>query len=456
VDDREPYWIYGGLQDNGSWAFPSRSRSPLGVTNDDAFKIGEGDGFLCEVDPNDRNTVYYESQNGGIARADLLTSSSRRVSRPRGEGGQGQQNVRFNWETPFKLSPFNSQILYFAGHRLMRSVNRGQSSQFLSDELTRTGSGAATALAVSPREEGLIYVGTEEGSLWITRDEGRTWTDLSERIPLLSTFRWVSHIAASEFEASVAYVVLDGHRIGDKRPAVFRTRDYGETFEDLSAGLPMVSTRVIKEDPRSKDLLYVGHEVGVSVSLDGGTNWIPLGSGLPVVPVHDIQVHGRDREIILGTHGRGAWILNAVPYQELSGKPLPKAPQLLVHDRAISWRSDGSRNQFGDQGFQSKSPPNGIDIAYWLPEVPTGKDSMELLVHDRNGVLVRTLNPTKDLGLNLIRWDFTRDNEGRSRSRRSVPPGDYVLTLSVKGSAPDRARIQVVADPLMDQEGDAR
>ena len=459
LDQREPYWIYGGLQDNGSWAFPSRSRAQGGVSNDDAFKIGEGDGFWCEVDPEDQDTIYYESQNGAVARMNLKTAVGRRVARPRPEGdpgSEGQQAVRFNWETPFKLSPFNSKILYFAGHRLMRSVNQGASSVFLSDELTRTGKGAATALAVSPRREGVIYVGTEEGSLWVTRDEGRTWTDLSERLPLLASMRWVSHIEASRHEDGTAYVVLDGHRMGDIRPAVFRTRDFGETFEDLSADLPPVSARVLREDPRKRQLLYVGHEVGVSVSLDDGRHWMALGKDLPTVPVHDIRIHNRDREIVIGTHGRGAWILDAVPFQELAGAALPEKPALLCATRVVAWVTDGTKSRFGQQGFQRPSPPNGLSVHYWLAaDVDEGQE-VALTVSDANGVLIRKLKTEKTRGLHSVRWDLARAPQGRARTGSPVPAGSYVISLQVGEEKAVRSLVEVVADPLLVTEGGAQ
>lgn len=453
LDDRQPYWIYGGLQDNGSWAFPSRTRGRAGLTNDLPFKIGGGDGFLCEVDPADNDTVYWESQNGGIARTDLRTGATRRVARPRAAVRQGssesEARVRFNWKTPFKLSPFNSRILYFAGHRVMRSVNRGDTSVFISGEITRTGRGAATALAVSPLEEGVLYAGTEEGSLWVTRDDGANWTPLHENLPLLDRLKWVAHIEVSRHERGVAYVVLDGHRTGDLRPAIFRTADYGATFRDISDGLPPVSTRVLREDPVNPRLLYAGHETGASFSLDGGAGWCGFRGGLPVAAVHDIRIHERDRELVLATHGRGVWIANAAPLQELRDGALPAERALFVPATAVAYTVDGRRSAFGDQGFRGGNPAPGADIAYWLPEaMPEGR-RMEVGIRSLDGSAIRTLQGPGRRGLNIVRWDFARTPQGRARTGAFAGAGMYVVAID-KGDGEEVARhLEVLPDPGM-------
>ena len=456
TDQRQPYWIYGGLQDNGTWAFPSLTRSTGGLTNDQPFKLGGGDGFLCEVDPNDNDTVYFESQNGGLRRINLKTGAGSGIARPPGAGRNS--GLRFNWETPFQLSPFNSRILYYAGNRLIRSVDQGRTARFLSEDLTSGGRAACTTLSVSAAQEGLIWVGTEDGRLWKTSDDGGAWTDLSKRIPILEELRWVSHIETSPHDANRAYVVIDGHRVGNIRPAVFKTVDGGESFTDVSYGLPYVSTRVLREDPSQSGLLYVGHETGVSVSLDEGAHWASLGQNLPVVPVHDLRIQQDAGELVAGTHGRGAWVVSTHAVQQLAGQGTWDAPVLLLPSKATLWERRPGGGRFGDAGFRGDNQLHRANIAFWLPATTKAETEYEIRIENAEGEPIRTLTGKGYWGLNNHVWDLRSRRRGRGGGRRGragslVDTGQYKVTLTV-GESTEVGALRVVRDPVSQVSGD--
>ncbi|MGH7471277.1 MAG: WD40/YVTN/BNR-like repeat-containing protein, partial [Longimicrobiales bacterium] len=361
-----PYRVCGGLQDNGSWCGPSRRGGP--ITNATWFNVGGGDGFHTAQDPRDQNTIYSESQGGNMGRLNHATNDRVALRKPnwldnyrmfedsmfieqgdppRTLTAQQQQRLRdlrtrqasdsvslqlrWNWNTPFFLSPHNPDVFYAGANRVMKSTRRGDDMMPISADLStrdtmrirvssQTTGGVTTdvtgaelhstivSLAESPVQRGLLYAGTDDGNLWISPDDGRNWTDLTARFRgVVPAKTYVSRIEPSNFDASTFYVTFDNHREGDFTPYVFSTADGGRTFRSIANNLPKGGpdfVHVIREDPVNRDLLYVGTDVGVYVSLDRGGSWQKLMNGLPTVPVHDLKVHPRDRELIAGTHGR--------------------------------------------------------------------------------------------------------------------------------------------------------
>ncbi|HET9515607.1 MAG TPA: hypothetical protein VFO95_16865 [Gemmatimonadales bacterium] len=401
LDNRDPYWVYGGLQDNGNWGGPSNSRDFNGILTDHWFKFHAGDGFHTTVDPNDWRTVYTEAQGGRIRRFDAvfrqkgadITPSRTNVLNlssvlpdsvaPAAGGGRAavalpRSRFRFNWSAPLILSPHDSRVIWFGGNHLFRSGDRGETWSIVSPDLstgdtalanpesgglTRDVSGAEThatiyAIAESPLVPGVVWAGTDDGNIQLTRDGGRTWTNVRGNLRGVPARTWVSRIEASRFDAATAYVVFDGHRRGDLKPWVFRTTDYGRTWTSLAASLPASTpVYVVREDPRNPRLLYAGTETGVRVSIDGGRSWHSLGSDLPVVPVYDLVIHPREGDLVAATHGRSIWILDNIgPLQQLTEQGLSGDALAFRNRVATRWRGISRGAERGHLLFQGRNP----------------------------------------------------------------------------------------------------
>ncbi len=376
VDMRDPYWVFGGLQDNGTWGGPSMSREGT-ILTDFWFNYGGGDGFHTQNDPTDWRTAYFESQGGSILRANLETRETRSIrpnpvnvvnykdyvpqqpaakGAPQGppakpgskppagaidpemammQASRGQGPFRFNWSSPIVLSPHNPRTLLFGGNHLFRSVDRGEHWTIISPDLTTndkskyapekpTGgvtpdvTGAETYCTIitvseSPKTPGLIWVGTDDGNVQLTRNGGTTWTNVRPAIKGVPAGIWCSRVEASRFDEGTCYVTFDGHRSDDFHPYVFKTTDYGKTWTAASAGIPdNQPAYVIREDLKVKNLLFLGTEFGVFISRDAGQSWRRFNLNLPTVAVHDLLIHPREHDLIAATHGRGLWIMDDI------------------------------------------------------------------------------------------------------------------------------------------------
>ncbi len=448
VDTRTPYRVYGGLQDNGSWGGPSATRG-RGIGVGDWIKINGGDGFHCAVDPTDPDTVYSESQNGSIMRLDLRTGARARVMPPGDRRGQ-----RFNWNTPFLLSPHNPSILFYAGSRVYRSIDRGESSVEISPEISRTERGSATALAQSPRDENLLYVGTDDGALWASRDGGREWVDLREKLPGIEQPLYVSDIEPSPHRARSVYLTLDGHRSNDFAPHVFFSDDAGESWEAIDEGLPESSVRCIAVDRINRGLLFVGTEQGCFVSIDAGEHWTAFESGLPTVPVHDLVIHPREADLVAATHGRGVWIADIGPLQTLDSETLTQEAHLFPVQSVTRWSAPPGPEWSGERRFAGENPARGAAVYYYLRE--DRGEAVALTVRDALGATLRTLEGPGEAGLHLVRWDL-RARRGRGGGGGAaffrggmgggVEVGDYSVALEIGDEPPVRG-IRVLPDPL--------
>ena len=335
VDNARPYNVYGGLQDNGVWYLPSQTprntfaNSGLGLADGIEKNIGGGDGMQVQVDPRDNVTTYYGSQFGNYNRTNRLTREGTRSVRPRHE--LGEFPYRFNWQSPILLSPHTPEILYFGSNHFHRSMNRGDTMITLTQDLTngrREGNvpyGTLTTISESPKRFGLIYVGTDDGNVYVTKDAGFSWEQLNQSISIatpksskattaqtnkLQTNRlWVSRITASQHKESRVYLTLNGYRFDHFDPYVYVSNDHGATWTRIGNDLPMEPVNVIREDPKNENIIYVGTDGGLYVSLDAGKTFMAWNAGLPEsVPVHDIAIQVRENEIVLGTHGRSIYI----------------------------------------------------------------------------------------------------------------------------------------------------
>jgi S1-C subfamily serine protease len=463
VDTRRPYSVYGGLQDNGSWGGPSLSLDGRGPINEDWAMIGGGDGFVCRVDQNDPNVVYMESQDGNMFRRNLKTGDFAAI-RPRERTGGAA--YRFNWNTPFILSSHNSHIFYAAGNYVFRSVEQGADLQVISPEITRTKRGSGTALAESPRNPEVLWVGTDDGALWVRviKDGGAKWTNVTplpsppgggegsgvrggDRLP---GPRWVASIEPSRTAEGRCYVVFDGHRSDDDEPYVYVTDNYGETWKSLRGNLPWGSTRVLREDPVNTDLLYLGTEFGIWASLNRGASWTKLNNNLPTVAVHEVAIHPTAGEIVAATHGRSLWVLDVTALRQMKPSVLAATAHLYQPNTVVRWRSEpekGSAIGNGHHTYHGQNPPSGAQVFYSLGKKA---EKVSLKVLDYTGKTMRELkDPQTSPGLHRATWDLTRVVVRLSPpgvSQESVPAGMYKLVLTVDGQEYAQG-LRVEADP---------
>jgi len=468
VDRRRPYFICGGLQDNGSWCGPSASRNLDGITNANWYRIGGGDGFHVASDPDDPDIVYAESQGGNLFRLNRRTGERKNLKPiPK----EGQAGYRFNWNSPFVISHHDSKTLYFGGNRLFKLTERGDRWDPISPDLstqdpqkmTAAGSGAEThctivSLSESPLKPGpaggggaIIWAGTDDGNIQLTQDGGATWTNVAANItptsrgaagPALGGASlpknlYISRIEASHFEEGTAYVALDGHRSDVFSPFVFMTLNFGKTWKNISSNLPTnAPVKVIREDPRNRQLLFASTEFGLYVSFDRGGKWLPLKNDLPTVAVDDIVIHPRDRDVVIGTHGRSIYVLDDITaLQELTPEVLAADAHLFSIRPALRFHYLPGNAAWGNRFFKVKNPPFGAYINYYLKAF-TG-DEVKITIADAGGKKVRELTGTQYPGFNRVVWDLQFDPTGRigapgpGEQPELVPTGEYTVTLAV-------------------------
>ena len=499
ADMRRPYYVYIGLQDNGSWGGPSATRSPNGILNADWFGIGGGDGFQTAVDPTDYNIVYTESQDGNTNRYDLRNGRVQSI-RPRaggpGRGGRGGagaggggrggaftanvlgaspgEQYRFNWNTPFQLSPHNPSIVWLGGNRLFKSLNRGDTwtaSADLTKQVDRNvvsimgvpgnrtmlskndgvvAYSTIVSLSESPLVPGVVWAGTDDGNVQVSRDGGLTFTEVGRNLPELPAnhLYWISRIDASHFDAGTAYVSVDGHRSNDLKPYLFVTRDYGQQWESIIGNLPSFGfIQVVREDPRNRDLLYAGTEFGLFASTDAGKTWNRFMNNMPTARVDDILVHPRDNDLIVATHARGVWIADDITALQQATSEARSQDALLFDIRpAVVWLTDRQRGQQtgGQKAFAGENPPRGAAIAYYLKSAPGG--DVKITIADATGRAIRTLDGTRRAGINRVMWNLTAQatqgqgaggfaggGVGGRGGGAAVAPGTYIVTLDVAG-----------------------
>jgi len=396
VDNATPFYnVYGGTQDNNSLGGPAKSRSTVGILNSDWILTNGGDGFQSRVDPKDPNIIYAESQNGGLVRFDKRTGDRVNIAPMEGKGIESQ---RYNWDSPIIISPHSNTRLYFAGHKLFKSDNRGDDWSVISGDLSRGVDrnslpvmgkvwgpdaiakhqstalwGNASALSESPKKQGLIYVGTDDGVIQITENDGGSWrkVDKISGIPELS---YVQRILASQHDANTVFAVFNNHQNGDFKPYLIKSTDAGKTWTSIASNLPpRGSTYAIAEDHVNPNLLFVGTEFGFFFSNDGGGKWTQLRGGLPTIAVRDIAIQQSENDIVLGTFGRGIYVLdNYSPLRSVNRSMVGQGSMLFpVADALMFVRSN--MTFAGSQGASFYTAPNpayGATFTYYLKESP--------------------------------------------------------------------------------------
>ncbi len=550
ADMRHPYFLYFGLQDNGSFGGPSATRTvPQGldgigsgaILNSHWFRLGTGDGFHTQADPTNPNIVYTTNEDGNANRHDLSagTQTSIRPTAPpaargaspaggcvdgrigggggggggRGGGasnvlnGQPGERYRFNWNTPYLLSPHDPNILWFGGNRVFKSYNRGDTylaSADLTKQMDRckiavmgvggdrpqlakndgvSAYGTIISLAESPVIPGVVWAGTDDGNLQLSRDGGVSFTEVGANVkgvPTVSDDKayWVSSISPSHFDAGTAYVAVDGHRSDDLKPYVFVTRDYGRTFESIANDLPPSgNVQVIREDPKNRNLLYVGTEFGLYLSLDAGKSWQRFMNNYPTVRTDDILVHPRDGDLIVATHGRSLWIADDITaLQQMTPAVLAEDVHLFDVRPAIAWINDRAANQHtgGQKMFVGENMPRGTAISYHL-KAPASGDARVSVVDAGGRTLCTTAAPAK-AGLSRVQWTLAAPmlggsggggrggaaaaegpnlscnapTGGRGGGGGAVTPGMYTVKLTVNGRDYTKP-VQVLEDRWFDE-----
>lgn len=477
VDDAVPFNVYGGLQDNGSWWGPSTVWESRGIMNAHWRRVGGGDGFAVFSDPSDSRYGYSMSQQGSLQRFDKVTGTRVSIQPAHPDG----EHLRFNWNAGLSLDPFDPSVLYLGSQFVHRTRDHGASWEIISPDLTTNDpekqrqdlSGGLTldatgaenhttivSISPSPIQRGLIWVSTDDGNVQVTEDDGATWTSVGGDIKNVPAGTWIPHVEPSHHDARTAYVVLEDHRRGNWKPYVYKTEDLGKSWKSLSTKGIDGFIHVIREDPEEPNLLVLGTEFGLRVSVDGGDSWMKWSHGVPPAPVRDVRIHPRDHDLVVGTHGRGVYVIDDIrPLREAARDPsladadlrvLPMAPaQKHAVAEAIGYRSIGHAMMFGERR------PYGALIDYWVGDDASGQASIEIL--DAAGELVRKLSGSADRGVNRVTWNLRRgdDGNGPGPEGTEVLAGTYAVRVTV-GDAESSGSVTVLEDPRVDVSGERR
>jgi photosystem II stability/assembly factor-like uncharacterized protein len=514
VDNDVPYNIYGGLQDNGSWRGPSTVWENGGIRNLHWQEVCFGDGFATVPDPADNRQGYAMSQGGSLVRYDLRTGARKSIRPPEPEGDE----LRFHWNAAIALDPFDSRTVYYGSQLVHRSPNRGEAWSVISPDLTSNNpewqkqkeSGGLTidvtaaenhcciiTIAPSSVERGTIWVGTDDGRVQVTRDGGDSWTSVESNIPGLPNNTWCPHIEASKYDAATAFAVFDGHRNSDWTSYVYVTRDYGATWTSLATEAIDGYCHVIEQDTKQKDLLWVGTEFGLFVSLNGGKQWHAWRHGVPTCAARAITTHARDHDLIVATHGRSIFVIDDIsPLRSMTPELLDKTLHVFDPQPAIMHGiAQTPSTRFPGQGeFRGPTKPFGalVQVVANAPELKhpdpdiektrekpkkvapkkqpdedepkdnkpkddEPKDKVTIEVRDAAGKLIRTFRRNVHLGLNRIYWRFEQDGgPGPSKTFQKTPKmppagrrvlaGDYELTVRFQGMS-QTVKVEVLNDP---------
>jgi photosystem II stability/assembly factor-like uncharacterized protein len=488
ADNQVPFYrVYGGLQDNGSWGGPARSRTASGIINADWFRIGGGDGFFVVVHPEKPHLVLCESQGGYIQRVDTRTGHTQSISpqpAPMSGGGAGVHEYRFDWNAPIVLSPHDADTVYLGGNVLFESTDFGKQWEAISPDLStndpkklESAGGPVRhentvaeyhcviiSISESPVQEGVIWVGTDDGQVQLTQDGGKNWTNLTNTIKGLPPDAFISHVEASKTAASTAYMTADRHMLDDLNPYVFKTTDSGKTWENITGNLPARAyVHVIREDPRNAKILYVGTEFGPFISFTGGKEWHPFKlKNLPTTAVHDIYIHPKTNDLIIGTHGYSIWFLDDIAFlQQLSSDLMNSDVYLFEPQKAWRYPIWRKKSSLGEKQFKGANPPYGALITYYLKTEPDKKTPVKIQILDSQENIIREIKGTRDVGINRAVWHLqyeapkSRSPEEAQRERRfrlygpQAVPGEYTVKLVV-GDKTQSKKLQVALDPALE------
>lgn len=472
TDGADPYRVYGGLQDNGSWV--GDSSYPGGVTNSRWESMLFGDGFWVWPDPFDSNYIYAEAQGGELGRVNRWSHEIRSI-KPYAD--YGIKKMRCNWNTPIQLSPTEKETLYYGCQFLFRSRDHGQSWERISPDLSTNDpekqkqeeSGGVTVdnsaaemnttvygISESPKNSDLIWVGTDDGNLQLTRDGGKHWTNQISHIKGIPPAPIVSRVEASRFDEATVYVTIDCHMYGDMQPYLFKSTDYGDTWQRISLEGVRGYAHVVKEDLRDPSLLFLGTEFGLYITIDAGAHWAQYkGSSFPAVAVHDLVVEPRTSDLVLATHGRGIWIIDDIsPLRALTQQLMAQDAAFLPAAPAIQYIQAFADAPEGANSFHGPERPAFAMIPYYQRSRHIFGD-LTIEIFDSDGNLIDTLAPSKNRGVNRVQWAMRLKPPrvppaaaaifGAAQGPRVIP-GTYTVKMT-KGAQVYTTQLKVVSDP---------
>jgi photosystem II stability/assembly factor-like uncharacterized protein len=434
-DMDDPFHVYGSVQDHGSRRGVvdlSRGRNNIPAVEWENAPGGEGSNHA--VDPTDPNIVYSTGFYGSITRTDQSTGKAARIVP---KAGLNEPPLRGQWLAPFIISPHNPRIIYHGMNFLYRSMNRGDSWEKISPDLTYNDKNkigdiqyqTIFSISESPLKFGLIYVGTDDGRIHVTKNGGAKWTELTKKLPYV---KWISEIAASAYREGTVYLAQNGKRDDDFAAYLWKSTDYGQTWKDITGNIPCGPVNVIKEDPRNQDILYVGTDLGAYVTLNGGKDWHVLACDFPTTFVHDLIIHPRENILVAATHGRGMYAMDVANLQLMTPDVLAKGAHLFdtLPAKLPQWR------------WWRWGRKQDAFIYYYLKEA----QEVKLTVKDETGKVVKELEGTGDVGMNRAVWDLKptpkkEDEKGRMRYP-FVKPGKYTIVLTA-GSLSIEGTVQV-------------
>lgn len=469
VDNETPYNVYGGLQDNGSWTGPSQSAGSIAPA--DWKNLGGGDGFYVFPDAQDPNIVYWQSQGGNIIRflKDTRESKSIRPFAPAAD------KLRFNWDTPVHFSKDGNRM-YVGAQYLFRSTNRGDTWERISPDLTTNDpqkqkqeeSGGLTidnstaenhctiiTIGESPMNDQVIWVGTDDGNLYLTQDGGKNWTMLNGKLPNIPANTWVSYVEPSQHMPGTAYVTFDGHRMDDMQGYVLKTTDFGETWTTSPAEEIAGYCHVIKEDPVNPNLLFLGTEMGLYVSIDGAQHWVPFKGNVPPVSIRDMVIQTQSHDLVMATHGRGIFILDDITaLRGLTAKLVTQDFAFLPSRTSYIRPPQFEPGYRGDNEYQGPNPTSNAYFTYYLKKRHIfGKMTIEVL--DATGNVLAELPSGKRKGINRVEWISRRPSPKLPTSNilargaifgPSYPPGTYTIRVT-KGDEVYEGKLELALYP---------
>ncbi len=505
VDNELPYNVMGGTQDNGAWLGPTQNRNSYGVFPSDWLYLPTGDGFYVVRDWWNPEYVYYESQFGASSRQNIRTgqTQSLAVRLTPAQTAAGEPPLRYQWNAPIVLSPHNPGIVYTASQYVYRSLSHGDSGTFvrISPDLTKadrtklaearkTNLQWATVytFSESPRKPGLYWAGTDDGNVQMSPDGGSTWVNVTSQFydatgkpragvkgDLIPYDRWVKRVVASAFDENTAYVAFSGYRThNEDKTWLFVTKDLGKTWTDISGGMnnPIFD---VEEDPENANVLYLGTDYGVFVTIDQGKTWTPFSTDAPSVTIRDLAIQKREREMAIGTYGRGIYVADIGPIKEFHAEVFQKAAHLFDIKPTIRWSRYERRGETLGEPLKVDNPPVGATIYYYLK---ADAQSVKLTIRDLEGATIQEVTPSAKKGLQKHFWNLSRQASGGGRAGGAgggrggaasgpaaagaaapaaggggrggaqVEPGAYRVTLTVDGKDVDTKRMTVSPDPM--------